>query len=83
MKNMGTVKKRVDGIIRTDTMMDTSHDTVVIGWRKSDNKIVFLRSYEYSKQEVEAQADLKAVIDAGHTWQIAHIQTLNLATEEV
>jgi hypothetical protein len=68
--------------IRTATMMDTSHDTVVIAWRKSDHKIVFLKSYEYLKDEKQAQSDLKMVIDAGHTWEIGHIECLKFQREE-
>jgi hypothetical protein len=76
------MKNKTDTIIRTDTLMNSSSDTIVIGWRKEDNKIVFLKSYNYLTEQVEAQADLKSVIDAGHTWQISHIQCLKFANED-
>lgn len=67
---------------RTETMIETSHDTVLIGWRKSDNKIVFLKSYEYLKEKEQAQADFQMIIDAGHTFKFGHIECLKFEKEE-
>ena len=53
-------------------------DTIVMG--KKDGKIIFLKSYDYSIQEKEAQSDLKEVIAAGLEWTIGSIETFEIDT---
>ena len=55
-----------------------SHDTVVLGFDEKGN-VVFLKSYDYSKQKDEAQSDLKLVIDDGMGWRISAISHLTLS----
>lgn len=51
-------------------IFEQTHDTVIIGWDKITKEVVWLKSYHYQTQTTAAQADLKAVIDAGLNWVI-------------
>lgn len=55
-----------------------SHCTTVIGIDEN-GKCMFLKSYNYSKQKDEAQADLKMVIDSGLAWRICAISQLTVS----
>lgn len=53
-------------------MTPVTHDTFVIGIK--NGKITFIKSYEYHKQQEEAQKDLAYVQDKDHFtgWYISH-----------
>ena len=74
----GQVSAQIDTKQMLAEVAAKSHCTTVIGMDET-GKCVFLKSYDYSKQKDEAQADLKMVIDAGLGWRICAISQLTVS----
>lgn len=74
----GQVSAQIDTKQMLAEVAAKSHCTTVIGMDK-EGKCVFLKSYDYSKQKDEAQADLKMVIDAGLAWRICAVSQLTVS----
>lgn len=52
---------------------NNTHDTYVLGLNK-EREITFFKTYDYSKQEAEAQEDLKQVQENHFTWEIGNLK---------